>query len=586
MVKSSLSARRAVATVSGVVCRGAGVGACLDREPKPLTPCTVSGVVQHVPYTNVEEVDLLFVVDNSGSMTEEQSSLIDQFPRLVRVLASGDQDGDGLEDFPPVRSLQIGVVSTDMGTGGFRVPTCAEPNFGDDGILLTRGYTANPDCAATYPPFLGYEPSSGGDPAAFAQDVSCVATLGTNGCGFEQQLEAVLKAVTPSTSPVLFNMGTMGHADTANMGFVRPDSLLAVVVVTDEEDCSAADPELFNPASAIYAGDLNLRCFQYPGAVHPVQRFVDGLLATRPVHDLLVFATISGVPPRLVADADAIDFDAILAAPEMQQRIDPDNPTRLVPSCNVPGRGLAFPPTRIVELARDLERAGANGVVQSICQEDFTPALNAIIEKIAQVLNPCLPRRLNPDADGTVRCEVIERLATEGDVTRCDQVPGRVRVGEEPTHAGALAEVCRVEQLHTAGAVPEGAGWYYDNFSMGVVSHCGDPASGESGQRIAFTEGAQPRNGSIVRLECLQPVQQVGGDAFVDIGSPCAPGAGPETTCAEDTAPPGDPGARCLRDLTCDPASRTWQVVCDSDASCEAGWRCGATGFCLNPTCQ
>ena len=47
-----------------------------------------------------------------------------------------------------------------------------------------------------------------------SSDFACLATLGTGGCGFEQQLKAVRKALTI-------------HADGANAGFVRDDSLLA-----------------------------------------------------------------------------------------------------------------------------------------------------------------------------------------------------------------------------------------------------------------------------------------------------------------------------------------------------------------------
>ncbi|HJL29556.1 MAG TPA: hypothetical protein RMI62_10820, partial [Polyangiaceae bacterium LLY-WYZ-15_(1-7)] len=246
-----------------------GVTGCLDRELRPLNPCTISGVAESVKVDNIENVDLLFMVDNSNSMSEEQVALSNELPRLVRVLASGDADEDGTQDFPPVRSLQIGVVSSDMGTGGFLVPTCSESSFGDDGVLRTEGNVARPGCMATYPSFLSFRPADGGDPSAFASDVTCVAAMGTNGCGFEQQLESILKAVTPSTSSITFGMGTVGHADGANAGFIRDNSLLTIINVTDEDDCSAADPDLFNPSSTAYTGDLNLRCFQYPEAVHP-----------------------------------------------------------------------------------------------------------------------------------------------------------------------------------------------------------------------------------------------------------------------------------------------------------------------------
>src|SRR3990172_2453983 len=90
----------------GVVASG-----CLDRDLKPLTPCTVSGFVANVRQNAVDKVDVLFMVDNSNSMAEEQAQLTVQFPRLVSVLASGDRDADGTPDFPAVRDLHLRAIT-------------------------------------------------------------------------------------------------------------------------------------------------------------------------------------------------------------------------------------------------------------------------------------------------------------------------------------------------------------------------------------------------------------------------------------------------------------------------------------------
>jgi hypothetical protein len=581
--------------------------ACLDRTPAPLDPCTRSGVVERFRMTRVENVDLLFMIDNSGSMSQEQASLVAQIPRLIQVLASGDESpDDGIEigvDFPPVTSLHVGVISSDMGTGGFRVPTCNEPNFGDDGILLQQGDTAS-GCMASYPTsFLTYQSgAAGADPLAFARDVSCISVLGTGGCGFEQQLEAMLKAVTPSTQePVgafdgVFTMGQPGHGDNTNTGFVREDSLLAIIAVTDEEDCSAADLDLFNGASAVYTGDPNLRCFQYANhpnqPVHPVQRYVDGLLARRPDPNLFIFAGIVGVPTDLVHPTT--DYDAILADPRMQEMVDPDMPTRLRPSCEIPGRGEAYPPRRFVELARDLDARGAGGIIQSICQADFTPAIDAIIEKLVDVLRgTCLPRQLNPDEMGRVECDVVEVLPTTGDVTTCAAIPGRESIGVDPDTGG---EVCRVAQVAAGRDVtPVAPGWYYDDFSSDVRTQCATIPTGA--QRIAFTTGNEPRSGVLLRLECLQPVQGGGGPTVLDVYSACQPEVVGADVCMANGPPPGDPtsGARCARNLVCDPIAREWQAPCSSDADCSTAglgaFRCdtgraAGPAICVNPTCS
>ncbi len=321
------------------------------------------------------DLDVLLVVDDSNSMGEEQGSLAAELPRMARILATGDLDGDGTQDFPALKSVRVGVVSSDMGAGA-SVPTC-DAGLGDDGILRTAGH--GDTCAASYPSFAELradDPSA--DVDAFVDQVSCVATIGTGGCGFEQQLEAALKALTPSTSPLRFADGTLGQGDRANAGFLRDSSVLATIVLTDENDCSAADRTLFDPASTDYTEPLNLRCMAHPEALHPTSRYVDGLRALRADPSDVIFAAISGVPTDLVSDP--ADYDALMSDPRMTETIDSSSAGDLVPSCNVEGLGTAFPPTRIVEVARGF---GDNGVVQSICQADFTPAIDAVLTRVA-----------------------------------------------------------------------------------------------------------------------------------------------------------------------------------------------------------
>ncbi len=565
--------RHLLASVAAIAGLATVVG-CSDRDLRPLNPCTVQGVAESVKVDNIEEVDLLFMIDNSNSMAQEQNALSRELPNLVRVLASGDLDNDGMQDFPPVRSLQVGVVTSDMGTGGYVVPTCSNSAFGDDGVLRTRGNTMRPGCMATYPSFFTFEPDSGGDPTAFANEVTCVAGMGTNGCGFEQQLEAVLKAVTPSTAPTRFVSGSVGHADGQNAGFIRPNSLLTVILVTDEEDCSAVQPEVFDPASTTFGGDLNLRCWTYGapemGIIHPVSRFVDGLLATRDDPDLLVVAAIAGIPEETNPMAgSAIDYTAILNHPDMQEMVDPMTPSRLRPSCDrtdeAGERSIAFPPRRIVSTLQGLEERGANAVLQTICQDSFTGALQAIVQKLADVLGgTCLPRALVRGAGGVVNCDVVEQLAPG---RSCSEFPGRtLRETATDNATGAAVEVCEVTQLAVSGdAAPSGDGWYYDDFSPDVAgpdARC--PA--ERPQRITFT--TPPATGTTVRLECLQTVGNMGGG----VGMEC-------------------PTSGCSAGLGCDPGTNTCQPTCSTNADCAGGFVCYSAGegipsFCVNPTCD
>jgi len=335
---------------------------------------TIPGPVSDV------SVDLLFVVDNSGSMSEEQLSLIAQFPRMVTILGSGDLEGDGVEDFPPVRSLRVGVITTDLGGGEVMGAGC--PPLGDDAILRSGRVPPPMGCGRTYPKFTTFRPDGDVPLEEFAQDFRCVAQVGIAGCGIEQPLEAALKALTPSTSDLTFAGGTTGHGDGENDGFLRRDAVLGIILVTDEDDCSIADGDLFNPESTRYEGLL--RCFLYEReALHPISRFLEGYRRIESDPDRLVVAAIAGVPPDLLTPGVPPDYAAILSDPRMVRRIDPDDSRQLAAACEVEGRVRAVPPRRILEV---LQSFGPSGTVQSICQESFDGALVGIIERLGRAI--------------------------------------------------------------------------------------------------------------------------------------------------------------------------------------------------------
>lgn len=549
-----------------------GLPGCLQRELTPLNPCTISGVKEVVKVSNVDNVDLLFVIDNSTSMQQEQMQLRSELPKLVEVLTSGDRDGDGSQDFPPVKSLHVGVVTSDMGVGGNTIGSCDEPLFGDDGALRTT--SKDPGCVEAYPKFLEFSPGAAGNTEATSQ-FQCLSIQGLAGCGFEQQLEAALKAVTPSSSDIVFYDNSKGQADRANAGFLRDDSLLAVIMATDEEDCSASNPsELFNLESTVLVEPApNLRCFRFKDqALHPVQRYVDGLLATRSSPDLFVFAGIVGIPVSNEGTPwDGQEFDAMLAHDKMQEEVDPNSsPLTLFTSCDVPGLGQAYPPRRIVEVAKGLADAESNAIIQSICQSSYAKAIDAILGKIADVLGgACLPRELTRDASGVVNCDVVETLPSG---STCSTVPGRLLIATEGDR-----EICRVQQLPVLEDQLGGTeGWYYDDFSPDVLESC---KAEVSAQRIAYAPGSEPITGTEVDLQCLQQVSNTSVETVV-LGGGCEPA----------TATDSPPTATTF----CDEQTNTYQYACDSDAQCETadlkGWRCwtdrpNGPSYCINPTC-
>ncbi|GAB4202357.1 MAG: hypothetical protein OHK0013_15520 [Sandaracinaceae bacterium] len=343
------------------------------------------------------ELDLLLMVDSSGSMAEEQALLREQLPRLVRVLASGDRDGDGVQDFPALSSVQIGVITPDLGSGSdASVPTCA-PGWGEDGLLRTRARSGDPACdGIPMNGILRYEESDPAPLDSFVTHAGCLADVGTDGCGFEQPLEAMLLALSPSAptdytaagwSPPIFPDGRTGHGDGAHAGFVRSGSMLAIVHVTDEDDLSALDTGVFDPSDPRFVETpLNLRGYLQSdpamGIVHPVSRYVDGLAGLRAQSADLIFGLVAGVPSGVIEDPASVDYAALLGHAAMRPVVNAAG-TGLEPSC-ASINGVAFPPTRLVETASELDARGAGTVVASICDPSFDALLDGLIERISR----------------------------------------------------------------------------------------------------------------------------------------------------------------------------------------------------------
>ena len=118
----------------------------------------------------------------------------------------------------------------------------------------------------------------------------------------EQPLEAALKALLPSDTSVEFIAGP-ARGDTDNAGFLREGSLLVLVFVTDEDDCSIQDPARLRPVDAgtgpvppgYDAGPPRVDICDDLEALFPLTRYVEALRTIRAPRDVL-FGVISGWP--------------------------------------------------------------------------------------------------------------------------------------------------------------------------------------------------------------------------------------------------------------------------------------------------
>ena len=152
--------------------------------------------------------DILFIVDSSGSMSDEQAALVAGFDGFVAQAKVWNV------------SYHIGVVTTDI-----------EHDYG--WLRGTPRWVTN------------------ADPSGFAQN----ATVGTQGSGDERGLQAASMALDPG---VLMDSGTAcagwgacdggagwrctsGTCGGPNHGFLRPEATLTIIWLSDEEDHSAVE---------------------------------------------------------------------------------------------------------------------------------------------------------------------------------------------------------------------------------------------------------------------------------------------------------------------------------------------------------
>jgi hypothetical protein len=461
--------------------------ACGVEELDP--PCMVSEQSTEVLYPHGDRLDVLFVIDSSEAMAPHRELLDQELPKMIEALVTGDYDPD--DNYGPYAApdVHIGIVSADMGDGVPDADSMGCSEHGDEGALR-----ASDACAAAAEPFVWHYPGYHDDDASIAT-AQCNAVL-EPGCSVAQPLEAALAALTEQPLP----------------GFLRDaqgtgTSLIVVVFITAQDDCSLAHSLSDRPTPATCAAD--------PSVTHAINRYVQGLRALRPDHETLVRTlTIAGIPQDLLVTADGMRRDQwfegpskeeLLSDPRMQANVGRDG-VSLEPACTRGGASAA-PARRLVELASSLV-PGESAVLQSICAEGWTEALERVLEgqppgyKIGQL---CLQRELPRDSDGLSDCRVHWTLPVWSDPahprtpSRCEERAFLRRVQREPLGgAGVVCEVRQVSVEHGATGTHVGSG---DGFYIGDGAT--DPFVCEPGaQFLMFTEAARVPAGVRVQLTC------------------------------------------------------------------------------------
>ncbi|MCB9569505.1 MAG: VWA domain-containing protein [Myxococcales bacterium] len=388
--------------------------------------------------TPLRSVDVLFVIDNSGSMAEEQALLAANFASFIEILES-----------PKVRAdYRIGITTTDSGNpmcpgsattpeGGQlvlsscvdRIPlgefvftgtdpvtdasfACTESCSKGDAELAIQPSFTSADGVEKARPWIERIAGQTNLPAgvSMTEAFQCFGPQGVAGCGFESPLESLDRA-----------LARMESGGEASYGFLRDEALLAVIFLTDEVDCSynPAHSEIFTDNKVFWndPGDLyptSAACWRAgvacagpgpdypecwseshdvggsPGAsdddavLWPLGRYVDRLQAIEDEKRLInveaevIVSVIAGVPSGYPQNPQVFSEGG-----DAQFLSD----FGIGPGCVSASGGAAVPPVRLREFAEAFQ-VGDDTNLFSICDDDYSPALAAIAEILSANLRP------------------------------------------------------------------------------------------------------------------------------------------------------------------------------------------------------
>ncbi|HEY6727198.1 MAG TPA: hypothetical protein VI197_24355 [Polyangiaceae bacterium] len=272
---------------------------CTDRKVTPAEGGHSAGTVLGQGFTVgvAKSVDLLFVIDDSASMLDKQDVLRQS---LLSVLSLRHcQRDDGTQEalsvtgecpegarprFPFPTTTRIGVLSSSLDVGGS--DACENANRrahllpGSDGeLFLTVKHS-------------DYE----NEVARLLDDI--LSTVGEHGCGYEAPLEVLYRFLVDPQPPLGVELLTRADGEyigsaqgideqvlAERQAFLRPDSFVVAIMLTDEDDCSVSDTgagwKIAAPdrLTELDADHPNLRCFDQKrrfgeSFLFPVERYV------------------------------------------------------------------------------------------------------------------------------------------------------------------------------------------------------------------------------------------------------------------------------------------------------------------------
>ncbi len=431
------------------------LSACLDHPLKPVEYDKNEEAENTVSIAINKDVDILFVIDNSGSMAEEQALLSQNFASFINVLEAEDVSAN----------YRLGITTTDAGNprcpnttpenGTLVLSSCLdrvatnEFKYGaDDFAFACTDYCTKTNADLTVRGTTTQYSNEKEEPRKWIERIEkqsnitgvdsnveafqCYGPQGVAGCGFESHLESMYKALAKASD----------EGSVANYGFLRDAAILSIVVITDEADCSYQQaqkdvfvkntvfwnppPDDVGPTSAV-CWKAGVECTGDGGVYSECHSANWGLNATKdaavkdvpdaeavlkPVSEYIAFvktiedakkeidknqrvlvSMIAGVPVGYDTRATEIPYANDADADE--QKLFGIGPGCVLASDDpmIPD-SKAVPPVREREFAEAFIDADApERNLYSICQQDYSGALAAIADQIRDQIKPaCFPK--------------------------------------------------------------------------------------------------------------------------------------------------------------------------------------------------
>lgn len=363
------------------------LAACPDREVSELKPDQGKVEYKDIPVTVNRDLDLLFVIDNSGSMQQEQDSLKANFPKFIDVL---NRIQGGLPN------VHIAVVNSDMGTVNSGITTVQGCNstLGSDGVMRELPNQPNVRYISDIKDDVTGTRTTNYPAGQLAQTFSAMASVGTGGCGFEMHLNSMRRALE----------------NPANAGFLRPDAYLAVIIIADEDDCSIKTGQgnaFFGQTGVNTVGSY--LCFKAstlcdetatqgdsPGPRTNCKSNENSPTAEK-IASFVEYLKSKKSDPNLIIVGGIIGNSTPVAVTTTTPQNSGPVPT-LVPSCTyqAPGGGSnnaqkAAPGIRLETFLKSFP----NNTTTTICKSDLSDALVQIAELLKTVIgSPCIDSEL------------------------------------------------------------------------------------------------------------------------------------------------------------------------------------------------